>query len=61
MHKDTFFQKKHTLNIGGKLLDLTNPKVMGIINITPDSFFEGSRKQSTEAILQQAEKKKKNY
>ncbi len=56
MHKDTFFQKKHTLNIGGKLLDLTNPKVMGIINITPDSFFEGSRKQGTEAILQQAEK-----
>ena len=56
MHKDTFFQKKHTLNVGGKLLDLTSPKVMGIINITPDSFFEGSRKQGTEAILQQAEK-----
>jgi dihydropteroate synthase len=56
MHKDTFFQKKHTLNIGGKLLDLTSPKVMGIINITPDSFYEGSRKQTTDAILQLTEK-----
>ena len=55
MHKDTFFQKKHTLNIAGKLFNLSSPKVMGIINITPDSFFEDSRKQTLEAILRQAE------
>jgi dihydropteroate synthase len=54
--KDTFFQKKLTINAGGKLIDLSVPKVMGIINITPDSFYAGSRKQSIEDALQQAEK-----
>ena len=44
MAKDTFFKKKVTLNAGGKLLDLSQPKVMGIINVTPDSFFAESRK-----------------
>jgi len=33
-------------------MDLTSPKVMGILNVTPDSFFSGSRKQSEEEILQ---------
>ena len=56
MTKDTFFQKKLSLNAGGKLIDLSTPKVMGIINITPDSFFAGSRKTDTPAILLQAEK-----
>lgn len=54
--KDTFFQIKSTLNVGGKIIDLTEPKVMGILNITPDSFFSGSRVQSEKEILQQAEK-----
>ena len=54
--KDTFFQVKKTLNVGGKIIDLSHPKVMGIINITPDSFFSGSRKQSENEILHQAEK-----
>ncbi|MEO5911540.1 MAG: dihydropteroate synthase [Pelobium sp.] len=53
--KDTFFQVKTTLVAGGKIIDLAVPKVMGIINITPDSFFEGSRKQSEKDILIQAE------
>jgi dihydropteroate synthase len=35
-----------TSNIQGKLMDFSIPKVMGIFNITPDSFFEGSRKQT---------------
>ena len=34
---------KKTLNCGGRLLDLTQPAVMGILNITPDSFFADSR------------------
>jgi len=55
MDKDTFFKKKLTLNAGGKLLTLKSPAVMGIINITPDSFFAGSRKTNTPDILQQAE------
>lgn len=56
MAKDTFFHKKVTLNAGGKLIDLSTPKVMGIINLTPDSFYAGSRKQDMNAILSQAEK-----
>ncbi len=56
MAKDTFFHKKLTLNAGGKLIDLTVPKVMGIINLTPDSFYAGSRKQSINEALQQAGK-----
>lgn len=56
MVKDTFFQKKLTLNAGGKLIDLRRPAVMGIINLTPDSFFAGSRRQHPEDALRQAEK-----
>ncbi len=54
--KDTFFQTKHTLNIGGQLIDLTEPKVMGILNLTPDSFYQGSRTQSDKEVLAVAEK-----
>jgi dihydropteroate synthase len=54
--KDTFFRKKGTINAGGKLIDLTVPKVMGIINITPDSFYAGSRRQDTSSALDQAAK-----
>jgi dihydropteroate synthase len=42
------------INIRGKLLDLGVPRVMGIINITPDSFYEGSRASSDEDILRMA-------
>lgn len=56
MAKDTFFHKNLTLNAGGKLIHLHNPQVMGIINITPDSFFADSRKQSPAEALQQAGK-----
>jgi dihydropteroate synthase len=54
MAKDTSFHKKATLNAGGKLIDLSMPKVMGIINLTPDSFYAGSRRQGTDAAVQQA-------
>lgn len=56
MAKDTFFHKKATLNARGKLIDLSVPKVMGIINLTPDSFYAGSRKPAVDDALQQAEK-----
>ncbi|MBM3417168.1 MAG: dihydropteroate synthase [Bacteroidetes bacterium] len=45
-----------TLNCNGRLLVVQQPLVMGIINVTPDSFYAGSRQQGTEAILRQAEK-----
>jgi dihydropteroate synthase len=54
--KDTFFHKKVTLNAGGKLIDLSTPKVMGIINLTPDSFYAGSRQQTVDDALLQAGK-----
>jgi dihydropteroate synthase len=45
-----------TLNCNGKLLDLTHPIVMGVLNITPDSFYEGSRVSDEKAILTLAER-----
>ena len=45
-----------TINIKGTLLDLTKPKIMGILNITPDSFFDGGDYNSEHKILNQVEK-----
>lgn len=45
-----------TLNCKGRLLIIDRPQIMGIINITPDSFYAGSRQTQTDAILRQAEK-----
>lgn len=42
---------KKTININGTLHDLTIPMVMGILNVTPDSFFKGSRKQTENDII----------
>lgn len=43
---------RKTININGKLIDLSIPKVMGILNVTPDSFYAGSRQVTEEMILQ---------
>ena len=52
MHtKDTF---SYTLNVGGQLLDLSEPQVMGILNVTPDSFYSESRRQTEQGIAQRA-------
>ncbi|MHC2990920.1 dihydropteroate synthase [Pontibacter sp. HJ8] len=53
--KDKFFQKKSTLNCRGKILSLDIPLVMGILNVTPDSFYPGSRLSSVEEVVQRAE------
>lgn len=45
-----------TINCNGKLIDLSSPKVMGILNFTPDSFFDGGRYKSDKEILLQTEK-----
>lgn len=45
-----------TINVKGKLIDLSVPKVMGVINVTPDSFFVESRKTDLKVILDQVEK-----
>jgi dihydropteroate synthase len=49
--EDRLFPQKYTLQIKGRLVSLEKPKVMGILNITPDSFFEGSRVQNLESQL----------
>ena len=40
----------YTININGTLMDFNRPKVMGILNVTPDSFYAGSRKQTEREI-----------
>lgn len=40
----------YTINCRGRLVSLETPQVMGILNLTPDSFYAGSRQQSEEAI-----------
>lgn len=42
---------EYTLNIRGQLMDLTEPKVMGILNVTPDSFYADSRTQTKQTIV----------
>jgi dihydropteroate synthase len=49
------FKKKKTINCGGKLLDLSTPVVMGILNVTPDSFYVNSRTSGEKGILDRAE------
>lgn len=44
------------INCKGKLIDLSNPKIMGILNITPDSFFDRSRYDDVSKVLVQVEK-----
>lgn len=41
--EDKLFSQKHSIQIKGRLISLDKPKVMGILNLTPDSFFPGSR------------------
>ena len=43
---------EYTINVGGRLMDMSSPKVMGILNVTPDSFFSGSRKQTEQEIAE---------
>jgi len=56
MCKDTVFYKKSTLNIKGKIFDLSNPIVMGILNITPDSFYDGGFYKSESEIIERTQK-----
>lgn len=45
---------QYTINVRGRLLDLAQPMVMGILNATPDSFYSGSRKQTETEIADRA-------
>ncbi len=54
--KDTVFSKKNTINCNGQLIDLLKPKIMGILNITPDSFYDGGMHNNTEQIITSVDK-----
>jgi dihydropteroate synthase len=54
--QNTAFSRNITLNIGGRLIELNKPALMGILNVTPDSFFDGGRYTEEKAILLRAEK-----
>lgn len=54
--EDTYFQRKHSIRTGDKLLDLSTPVVMGILNTTPDSFYGSSRVSTEKEVLERAEK-----
>lgn len=54
MAEKNFFESKQSLNIKGRLIDLSSPKVMGILNITPDSFYSNSRTKTIDEALNKA-------
>ncbi|GAA5042166.1 dihydropteroate synthase [Marivirga lumbricoides] len=54
--KDTAFSNKKTLLIRGTLMDLAQPRVMGIINVTPDSFYDGGKNKFMSEALTNVEK-----
>ncbi|MDO1447385.1 dihydropteroate synthase [Rhodocytophaga aerolata] len=52
--RDSVFRTNSTLRLRGNLLDLSAPLVMGILNITPDSFYAGSRASNVETAVERA-------
>ena len=54
--ENRIFSTNQTLNIRGRLVLLDTPKVMGILNVTPDSFYDGGRYHGQDAIINHVEK-----
>src|ERR1035437_4293063 len=50
-NEDSVFYDKKFINCGGKLISLETPLVMGVINVTPDSFYDGGKHSSDKDIL----------
>lgn len=50
------FSSNKTLNIDGKLMSLDQPRLMGVLNVTPDSFFDGGHYEDEKSILAHVEK-----
>ena len=50
-----FIKRKSSINIGGEILDFSTPCVMGIINVTPDSFYDGDTLKSELEMLERVE------
>lgn len=56
MTKVNYFNQMNSILIKGNLFDLSKPKIMGIINLTPDSFYHKSRNENLKDLLNTAEK-----
>jgi dihydropteroate synthase len=54
--ESNYFLPKYTLNINGRLLDFSTPKIMGILNVTPDSFYDGNFYRTDSEIANQVDK-----
>ncbi len=54
--ENKIFYTNQTLNLRGRLISFDNPKIMGILNVTPDSFYDGGRYDSEVVILSQVER-----
>jgi dihydropteroate synthase len=46
-----FLKRKNSINIGGELIDFSQPVVVGIINVTPDSFYNGGKLENEKVLL----------
>ena len=53
--EQSYFDKRKSINLAGELIDLSSPIVMGILNVTPDSFYDGGKYQTEKSILNRAE------
>jgi dihydropteroate synthase len=51
-----FLKRKYSINLGGELIDFSIPVVMGIINVTPDSFYDGGKMEDEKVLLTAIEK-----
>jgi dihydropteroate synthase len=54
--QSNLFLTNKTLQIAGRLIDLSTPRIMGVLNVTPDSFYDGGRYSDEKSIVSQAEK-----
>ena len=50
-----FLKRKSTINLNGRLIDLAKPIVMGVMNVTPDSFFDGGKYKTEKKVIKRAE------
>lgn len=50
-----FLKRKNSINLNGHLIDLSKPVVMGILNVTPDSFFDGGKYKTEKKVVKRAE------
>jgi len=57
--ENTKNQSNYSIRVGDKLIDLSTPIVMGIVNVTPDSFFAGSRKESINEVIEVVQRMQK--